>query len=168
MDPTTKSTRAYEKWLRAQLGREIVEKDLRKKHQKRAEGSFPFLRATYWRWAETILDLCPELAGAPPVLAVGDIHLENFGTWRDADGRLVWGVNDFDEAAEMPYPLDIVRLAVSAELAGVRGTSPGMICKNILKGYVDGLDDPKPYVLDRHNEWLRNIVVVSDAERKSF
>ena len=28
---------------------------------------------------------------APQVLSVGDLHLENFGTWRDADGRLVWG-----------------------------------------------------------------------------
>ena len=51
------------------------------------------------------------------VLAVGDIHLENFGTWRDADGRLVWGVNDFDEAAEMPYVLDLIRLATSALVA---------------------------------------------------
>ncbi len=54
---------------------------------------------------------------APQVLAVGDMHLENFGTWRDADGRLVWGVNDFDEAAVMPYPLDLVRLAASIRLA---------------------------------------------------
>ena len=62
----------------------------------------------------TILNVCPDLANAPSVLAVGDIHLENFGTWRDAEGRLVWGVNDYDEAAEMPYILDLVRLAVSA------------------------------------------------------
>jgi len=42
---------------------------------------------------------------------------KNFGTWRDGDGRLVWGVNDFDEAAVMPYPLDLVRLAASIRLA---------------------------------------------------
>ena len=65
--------------------------------------------APIWRWAETILEVCPDLAGAAAVLAVGDIHLENFGTWRDGDGRLVWGVNDFDEAARMPYALDLVR-----------------------------------------------------------
>ena len=51
------------------------------------------------------------------VLSVGDLHLENFGTWRDADGRLVWGVNDFDEAAVMPYVLDLVRLVTSIQLA---------------------------------------------------
>jgi hypothetical protein len=43
----------------------------------------------------------PENAGAPVVTGVGDLHVENFGTWRDADARLVWGVNDFDEAAVM-------------------------------------------------------------------
>lgn len=53
---------------------------------------FVFLRATYWRWCEIIFDICPELATAPEVLAIGDTHLENFGTWRDAEGRLVWGV----------------------------------------------------------------------------
>jgi len=36
------------------------------------------------------------------VLAVGDLHVENFGTWRDAEGRLIWGVNDFDEAWRLP------------------------------------------------------------------
>ena len=109
-----------------------------------AKGAFPFLRATYWRWAETILDVCPELADAPPVLAVGDIHLENFGTWRDVDGRLVWGVNDFDEATEMPYALDLVRLAVSAVLADdARNRSADYICDTILDGYEDGLKRPR-------------------------
>src|SRR5262245_20684828 len=115
--PIKHANKEYDRWLRTQLDGDIVESDLRAKWDKMSDGPFPFLRATYWRWAQTILDICPDLAAAPPVLAVGDIHLENFGTWRDNDGRLVWGVNDFDEAAEMPYPLDLVRLATSAMLA---------------------------------------------------
>jgi uncharacterized protein (DUF2252 family) len=51
------------------------------------------------------------------VLAVGDLHLENFGTWRDGLGRLAWGINDFDEAYPLPYTHDLVRLATSAFLA---------------------------------------------------
>jgi uncharacterized protein (DUF2252 family) len=170
MTPTaiTASTRAYEKWLRTQLGKQIVENDLGKKHKKMAEGPFPFLRATYWRWAETILDLCPELAGAPAVLAVGDIHLENFGTWRDADGRLVWGVNDFDEAAEMPYPLDLVRLATSAVLGSPGAEATDDICMQLLEGYARGLADPHAIVLDQDYAWLRQLVVVSDKERADF
>lgn len=39
-------------------------------------------------------------------MAVGDLHVENFGTWRDIEGRLVWGVNDFDEAHPLSYAND--------------------------------------------------------------
>jgi len=33
-------------------------------------------------WQET----CPDLAKGPWVKAVGDLHVENFGTWRDTEG----------------------------------------------------------------------------------
>jgi Uncharacterized protein conserved in bacteria (DUF2252) len=169
MTPFKQSNAAYESWLRTQLKRDIVERDLRKKWKKMKGGPFPFLRATYWRWAETILDVCPELANAPQVLAVGDIHLENYGTWRDADGRLVWGVNDFDEAAEMPYPIDLVRLATSALLARpARGLAGKDICVAILQGYRRGLSDPRPLVLDEERAWLRDLVVVPEEDRAHF
>jgi hypothetical protein len=162
------STAAYEQWLHAQLGDDIVKADLIAKHQKMADDVFPFLRATYWRWAETILDVCPELADAPSVLAVGDIHLENYGTWRDVEGRLIWGVNDFDEAAEMPYALDLLRLGVSAVL-GCGGAGAGeAMCADILAGYAKGLVDPHPVVLDRDHAWLRDLVNVPVAARKKF
>jgi uncharacterized protein (DUF2252 family) len=163
------STKAYERWLKAQLGGDIVKDDLREKHEKMAENSFVFLRATYWRWAETIYDICPALEGAPQVLTVGDIHLENYGVWRDADGRLVWGVNDFDEAAEMPYGLDLVRLATSAVLArGRRGGSTATICASIVRGYREGLRKPAAFVLDRDHCWLRLQFEVDDTERENY
>ena len=43
-------------------------------------------------------DLRLKLAKARKVLAVGDLHIENFGTWRDLEGRLIWGVNDLGQA----------------------------------------------------------------------
>ena len=85
--PIRGANAAYEKWLGAQLGGDLVEGDLARKRKKMADSPSGFLRATYWRWAETILEVCPDLAEAPPVLAVGDIHLETFGTWRDVEGR---------------------------------------------------------------------------------
>jgi len=162
------SAKRYEAWLRRELGDDAVEEHLRAKHQKMAEGAFEFLRATYWRFAETILKQCPELKGAPRALAVGDIHLENFGTWRDADGRLVWGVNDFDEAAFMPCMLDVVRLATSAALATSQGLSDAAICGAIAEGYAAGLKAPRPFVLDREHEWLRHTVIVRTHEREKF
>jgi hypothetical protein len=162
------STAAYEDWLRAQLDNEVVERDIDIKHAKMAGGPFPFLRATYWRWAETILDICPALADAPSTLAVGDIHLENYGTWRDVEGRLIWGVNDFDEAAEMPYALDLVRLGASAMLGCPDLDTVGDITANILFGYERGLDDPHPIVLDHAYGWLRQLVIVPNKERQHF
>jgi len=163
------ANRDYENWLKAQLHGDVVEVDLKKKHKKMRESAFAFLRASYWRWAETILEVCPDLADAPPVLAVGDTHLENFGTWRDDDGRLIWGVNDFDECAEMPYILDLIRLAASAALA----TTPAQIslkatCSNLLAGYEHGVEAPEAFVLDRNHLWLRKRFVIGEAERAKF
>jgi uncharacterized protein (DUF2252 family) len=158
----------YEGWLKQQLKRDLRKKDLKKKHKKMAKDAFQFLRATYWRWAETIYDVEPDLRRGPEVLAVGDIHVENFGTWRDGEGRLIWGVNDFDEAAKMPYGLDIVRLATSAVLAGVKGITAAAICNSIREGYREGLADPRPFVLDREHPELRRDFVVSDDERIDF
>jgi len=164
------SVEKYDAWLERQLKGTFVKNDLKKKHKKMAKDAFQFLRATYWRWAETIYNrsVCPELKDAPHVLAVGDIHAENFGTWRDAEGRLIWGVNDFDDAARMPYAVDIVRLAASAMLAEVKGISARKVCDSILDGYCDGVEDPKPFVLDREHKDLRDAFVVSDTERMKF
>lgn len=163
------SISAYEQFLRCELGEEVIEEGFAEKREKMAADPFRFLRATYWRWAETIQGIAGELSDAPRVLAVGDVHLENFGTWRDADGRLVWGINDYDEAAEMPYPIDILRLATSALLACPDGgPNVATIAGAILAGYGQGLSAPKPFILDRELGWLRQAVIVPEGGRDEF
>ena len=61
------------------------------------------------------------LQTAPQILAVGDLHVDSFGTWRDLEGRLIWGIDDFDEASRMPYTNDLVRLAASIKIARKAG-----------------------------------------------
>src|SRR5207248_2056112 len=131
------------------------------KHQAMAQSKFSFFRATFYRWAQLWPECCPDLAKAPRVLAIGDLHVENFGTWRDAEGRLIWGVNDFDEAAQLPYAIDLVRLAVSATLAieaghlSIRGNDA---CTAILDGYTQSLiEGGRPYVLEEDHAWLREL-----------
>jgi hypothetical protein len=157
---------AFEKWLSRQC--DVVKKDLKKKHAKMRKDPFAFLRGTYFRWARRIEAICPSLAKAPIVLCVGDVHLENFGTWRDAEGRWVWGINDFDEAAIMPYPFDLVRLVASAHLAPGLAMSVDDVAAAVLKGYRRGLEQPHPTLLDAHETWLRPYVACSDAERLAF
>ncbi|MEH0844665.1 DUF2252 domain-containing protein [Micromonospora sp. CPCC 205711] len=48
----------------------------------------------------------------------GDLHAENFGTYMNASGQLVFNVNDFDEAYVGPFSWDLKRLAASVALLG--------------------------------------------------
>jgi uncharacterized protein (DUF2252 family) len=146
------ATADFEKWLGEQLvaqgGLDPVALQLKHKAM-REESAHAFLRATFYRWAQ--LWLAPEF-DAPKVLSVGDAHVENFGTWRDAEGRLVWGVNDFDEVCELPYTSDLVRLGVSARFAVKEledfETSEAKACELILRGYTAAIGGTTaPFVL---------------------
>jgi Uncharacterized protein conserved in bacteria (DUF2252) len=151
------ATFEFEKWLSAQLP--IIRQDLRLKHQFMAEAEFPFFRATFYRWLQLWPEICDALAKAPKVLAVGDLHIENFGTWRDLEGRLIWGVNDLDEVYPTSYAIDLVRLTTSAYLA-IKGEHLSMprreASEAIEEGYRDALTaGGKPFILAEDHQWLR-------------
>ena len=164
------ATRAYEIWLGRHIA--IVKDDLEAKHRKMGKGAFEFLRATFYRWAQVWPALCPELADAPSLLAVGDLHVENFGTWRDAEGRLVWGLNDVDEAAPMPYAIDLVRLAASAVVAAREDhltVAPADACDAILAGYTAGIKQGgAPFVLEESHPALRAMALSADRAPAAF
>ena len=153
------ATQGYETWLGNRIT--LIPADVELKHQRMAESPFLFLRATFYRWVQRWPEVCPDLATAPEVLGVGDLHVENFGTWRDAEGRLIWGINDFDEAYPMPYTNDLVRLAASAILA-IRENHLSLdaqdACEAILAGYRETLDQGGcPFVLAQRHQWLRDV-----------
>jgi uncharacterized protein (DUF2252 family) len=159
METVHQATRRYEEWLRGFMP--LVHADLEAKHGRMRLGPFPFMRATFYRWCQLWRAGAGDLARAAPVSAVGDLHLENFGTWRDADGRLVWGINDFDETTTLPWTQDLVRLAVSAHVAVhdehlvIRRRTA---CDAILEGYRDGLEARgRPFVLEESHGWLRRV-----------
>jgi hypothetical protein len=124
---------------------------------------FSFFRATFYRWAQVWPEVCVDLATAPVLRAIGDLHVENFGTWRDSEGRLIWGINDFDEAYPFPYTNDLVRLAVSATLAIEMkrlAIKPKEAYDTIVTGYTAGLKSGgQPFVLVQQHPWLRDIAI---------
>ncbi len=80
----------------------------------------------------------------PGVMSVGDLHIGNFGTWRDSEGRLCWGVDDFDESYPFPYTNDLVRLATSVKMlidSEGLGIKLRDACDAILEGYRETLKD---------------------------
>jgi hypothetical protein len=155
-----KATLEYEAWLGKHLT--VLAEDLKRKHAAMAADVFPFMRATFYRWMQLWPKVCASESKAPEVLAVGDLHVENFGTWRDVEGRLVWGINDFDEAYNLPYTVDLVRLAASVHIAVHEARLqivPKDACEAILTGYRKGLETGgRPIVLAEDHPWLRSMV----------
>jgi hypothetical protein len=166
------ATSNYEDWLGSFCP--LYSPDLEYKHEKMADpkDSFPFFRGTYYRWAELWPKNCPELDTAPRVLAIGDIHVENFGTWRDIEGRLVWGVNDFDEACHLPYTNDLVRLAASVRFASQAGPLDvkfGKACTAIESGYRANIEaGGLPFVLEERHPQLRSLAMTKERDPKRF
>jgi uncharacterized protein DUF2252 len=154
-----KATQDYERWLARQIP--LVPTDLRLKHSLMKRSEFFFLRATFYRWMQVWPEVCADLVATPVLQAIGDLHVENFGTWRDSEGRLIWGINDFDDAYPLPYSNDLVRLTVSAKLAIKAehlAIKPGDAYDAILTGYTEGLKSGgQPFVLSEHHQWLRDI-----------
>jgi hypothetical protein len=156
----------YETWLGTHCA--VVRSGLEEKHERMARDAFMFFRATCFRFARKLNDWLPELSDAPVVPSVGDAHIENWGTWRDLEGRLVWGVNDFDDAADLPCTYDLLRLATSARLAkGLPGENKDRAAA-ILAGYHCGLAAPRPRLVDDESIWMQTLVNRPAAKAGAF
>jgi len=165
-----KATRKYEQWLREEL--HVLEDDLELKAVRLADDPFTFLRGTFYRWMQLFPKVCKKIADAPTVLAVGDLHAANFGTWRNARDELVWGINDFDEAAPLPYTVDLTRLAASVELASEsQELKIGLkeACEAILNGYRASLESGgKPFILNGENDWLHKAYLQDEKKPDEY
>jgi hypothetical protein len=165
------ATHSYEAWMR-RCCRKVIEADLRDKHRQMREEPFLFFRATFYRWAQQWPRVCPDLRHAPKVLAVGDLHVGSFGTWRDAEGRLCWGVDDFDECWPLPYTNDLVRLAASAKIVA-KSEQLSLTLKNacnaILEGYEKTLKSGgAPFVLAEREQYMEKLGIEAIKPPEDF
>jgi hypothetical protein len=158
-----RATADYERWMRNTTA--VISSDIRSKHEQMKENPFLFLRGSFYRWAQLWPDVCADLCRAPKVLAVGDLHVNSFGTWRDSEGRLCWGVDDFDESYPLAYTNDIVRLAASLKIViDTDGLSIKFRegCHSILEGYRTSLaQGGLPIVLAEREQKLGKLGVDS-------
>ncbi|WP_431678079.1 DUF2252 domain-containing protein [Kitasatospora sp. KL5] len=97
----------------------------RVKFRKMAASAFAFYRGTAALFYADLTTAPYEAYGARfldertgRVWIHGDLHAENFGTYLNAEGRLVFNVNDFDEAYVGAFTWDVQRLAASLALIG--------------------------------------------------
>jgi uncharacterized protein (DUF2252 family) len=96
----------------AQFNRNYPPDRIALKYAAMAASPFGFLRGTCHLFYEfeTPLD-------APLVWSCGDLHLQNFGTYKGDDRTVYFDLNDFDEAALAPASWDLARWLTSLTLA---------------------------------------------------
>jgi hypothetical protein len=63
----------------------------------------------------------------------GDLHAENFGTYMDGAGRIVFDVNDFDEAYVGHVSWDLRRFAASFALLSWRKAFGDEVISDLLR-----------------------------------
>lgn len=108
------------------------------KYRNMRASVFVFLRGTCHLFYRRLPD-DPLFASAPPVWSCGDLHLQNFGSYK-GDNRLVYfDLNDFDEAALAPASWDLVRFLTSVQIGAasmaVKKKQAGELCNDFLDAY---------------------------------
>jgi uncharacterized protein (DUF2252 family) len=98
--------------------------------------AFAFFRGTSALFYRT-LELNRTLLAAPAVLACGDLHLQNFGSYK-GDNRLVYfDINDFDESCVAPLTFEVVRFLTSILVAGKVLKIKEKITAEMIAGFIE-------------------------------
>ena len=125
---------------------------LKLKYAAMRAGPFAFLRGSchlfYARLSREGI-----FKSAPLSWCCGDLHLENFGSYK-ADNRLVhFDINDFDEAALAPATCDLVRMLTSLRIAAdgvaIKVSDADHLCSIFVDTYADALASGKAYWVER-------------------
>lgn len=122
------------------------------KYHAMRESPFSFLRGTCHLF-HARLRRGGAMKAAPLAWCCGDLHLNNFGTYK-GDNRLVYfDINDFDEAALAPLSWDLVRLLASLQVASAELRLPRpevkVLCSRMVDAYAGALAAGKPYWTER-------------------
>ncbi|WP_327038678.1 DUF2252 domain-containing protein [Micromonospora maris] len=67
----------------------------------------------------------------------GDLHAENFGTYMNGSGQLVFNVNDFDEAYVGPFTWDLRRFVASVALIGYTKALSDRVISELVAGFAE-------------------------------
>ena len=109
----------------------------RAKYRKMAADPHAFYRGSACLFFHDVTGEKDEWAahGADRIWIHGDLHVENFGTYLNSDGRLVFDINDFDEAYVGRFTWDLQRFAASMALVGWQKALPEDAIRKLIARY---------------------------------
>ncbi|HAC66137.1 MAG TPA: DUF2252 domain-containing protein, partial [Cyanothece sp. UBA12306] len=137
----------------------------KQKYCKMGNSIFPFYRATnYLFWSDFFQDSRLNKFGNAKTKTwlSGDLHVDNFGTFDNDEGEVIFDLNDFDESVIADYQYDLWRLATSIILASNENnlldqSQQAEVIDNLSESYLDtlasytGNDDEKKIYFTNSN-----------------
>lgn len=113
---------------------------------------FAFFRGTAALFYRT-LEPRRALLDSPAVLACGDLHLQNFGSYK-GDNRLIYfDLNDFDESCVAPVAFELARfltgVLVSGSALGIRDKTASRLMAQFIDAYAANVTHAKPRWVER-------------------
>ena len=125
---------------------------LARKYAKMAQDAFLFLRGADHLFYDALPDT-PLFRSAPLAWCCGDLHVENFGSYKGDNGQVYFDINDFDEAALAPASWDMVRLLASIQCGAdaLRATPQQArdVSRSCLEAWRQALAAGKPLWVER-------------------
>lgn len=135
------------------------------------ETIFSFYRGTahlFWQRVDEM-----SVAGSAPMAwCSGDLHLQNFGTYRGDNGLTYFDINDFDEAALAPCDWEVLRLVTSILVAcpalGMTKAASKDLAKTALQTYRSELAGGKVRWIERKTATGAIGQLMTDLKKRSL
>ncbi len=121
---------------------------LARKHDRMRASPFAFLRGSCRLFYE---QLPPGGGREPLVWGCGDLHLENFGSYKGDNRLSYFDLNDFDDAARFPATAELVRMVASILLAA---DDIGLTAKDGVGLARDFLEAHRQALVLGHARWI--------------
>lgn len=119
---------------------------LKLKYKAMAHDAFGFLRGTCHLFYQD-LPIDGIFRSTPLAWLCGDLHLQNFGTYKGDDRLVYFDLNDFDEAILAPCTWDLARfltsIFVAAHTLNISDEEAYQLCDCVLKTYTTELSTGK-------------------------
>lgn len=141
------------------------------KYKALTENAFRFFRGTCHLFYE---DLIKKIPVKDPTKAwiCGDLHLENFGTFKGNNGLVYFDLNDFDEAILAPATWEVLRALTSIYLATDALQNKDTLSEKLaicfIDAYIKNIITGKPLVFERATtRGLIETFIATVSKRKS-
>ncbi len=139
-----------------------------------AESPFRFYRGTAHLFAEDF----STMSSAKPKIKVwlcGDLHLENFGSYKGENRLVYFDLNDFDESVlgmpEAEMARFVTSILISSEMMDVSPIITNKIVREAVDAYVEAIAKRKAYMLESelaHGVFKKYFEQVSTRDRQEF